>query len=101
MHNVQALAEGVLRGLPRLKARNAPRDALAIARAASEQPALFLAAELDRLLLRARVHEATLAPRRAPFFGLIRQPNGWHLVAKGFGTSARVHLWSRGREAAL
>jgi uncharacterized protein (UPF0276 family) len=97
--SVQALAERVIRELPRLPARNAHRDALAIARAASEQPALFLPAELDRLLLRARLHEATLAPRRGPFLGVLRQANGWYIVAKAFGVAATVHLWSRGREA--
>ena len=97
--NVQALAERVIRELPRMPARNAHRDALAIARAASEQPALFLAAELDRLLLRARLHETTLAPRRGPFLGVLRQANGWYIVAKAFGVAATVHLWSRGREA--
>ena len=96
---VQALAERVIRELPRMPARNAHRDALAIGRAASEQPALSLAAELDRLLLRARVHETTLAPRRGPFLGVLRQANSWYVVAKGFGASSTVHLWSRGREA--
>lgn len=92
---VTALAERVVRDLPRLPSRNAHRDAFAIAREALADPVLADAAALDALLLRARVHQSTLAPRRAPFVGLLRQGRTLHVVFKNFGTSSTVHLWSK------
>ncbi len=92
---VQALAERVVRGLPRLPSRNAIRDAFEIARAATGDSALAPAADLDRLLLRARVHERSLLPRFGPFVGWLQHGATLYIVVKPVGASSTVHLWSK------
>jgi hypothetical protein len=57
------------------------------------------AASVDLLLLRARVHEASLAPRTAPFVGYAAGVSS--LVFKSFGASSTVHLWSYNHHARL
>jgi hypothetical protein len=96
---VRAFAEHIVSQTPRARSRAAYADAFAIARAALAAPVLANAASVDLLLLRARVHEASLAPRTAPFVGYAAGVSS--LVFKSFGASSTVHLWSYNHHARL
>jgi uncharacterized protein len=95
----RAFAEEVVSHSPRARSRAAYADAFAIARAALASPVFANAAELDLLLLRARVHESSLAPRATPFAGYSNSASS--LVFKSFGASSTVHLWSYNQHGRL
>ena len=95
----RAFAEEVVSHSPRARSRAAYADAFAIARAALASPVFANAAELDLLLLRARVHESSLAPRATPFAGYSNSASS--LVFKSFGVSSTVHLWSYNQHGRL
>jgi uncharacterized protein (UPF0276 family) len=90
--NIRDVAAAALAGTRR---RGAPGDAWRIAVAALAEPTLAPAAALDQLLLRARFTglDDVVRPRRAPFVGFARLPDGRRLRAtKGLGALAEVTL---------
>jgi uncharacterized protein (UPF0276 family) len=95
---VLALAVRCLEGTPRPSSMVAVADALRIARAAEDEPALRDAARTDALTLRARFvgDEGAARPRVAPFVERTRMAGGvtrW--VVKGPGAGARVRVIDR------
>jgi uncharacterized protein len=91
------LAAEIVHAAPRAPEATALTDALRIAEAARGDLRFARAAEVDRLILRARLvgpdETGALRPRRGPFVGRTRLPGGgvsW--VFKGPGAAAPVRL---------
>jgi uncharacterized protein len=97
-HPARALALRAVRDAPRASRSAGIVDALRIADAAAADPALAPLALRDRLELRSRFATGrTCAPRRGPFLGRERMPDGRSLWAfKGPGLGAPVRLVERG-----
>ena len=95
---VREVADGALAATLRAPSAAGPTDAWTIAQAALRAGELASAAAIDLLVLRARFsHDGeALRPRRGPFVGRVRLPDGRTIRAtKGFGARAQVTLVAR------
>ncbi len=95
---VREIADGALAATRRAPSAAGPTDAWTIAQAALGAGELASAAAIDLLVLRARFSQGgeALRPRRGPFVGRVRLPDGRTIRAtKGLGARAQVTLVER------
>lgn len=93
------LAHAALLATPRSTFGTAIADAFRVAERAAGEPEFAVAACRDLLLLQGRFvpDRHGLRPRRGPFLGTVKLPDGRRLwAAKNVGTTAPVHLYVRG-----